>query len=146
MSDRDDWAEYLAGESAGADLDAAERPALDRIVDHLGDDSLWESPSPDGQFRLLAAASAEAAERAKGQTDNNARTAPGPIRPVDAVPAPRRGGRPTPLDGDDGRSNQDRGQAIGDDRPHMGDDRRNIFERGRNHDLGPDDHDDDDDR
>ncbi len=61
MSRPEDWADYLSGESGGQGLDDAERSALDRIDEHLGDGALWEQPSSDGQFRLLAAAAAEAA-------------------------------------------------------------------------------------
>ena len=56
----DPRATYLAGEGGGEGIDSAERAALDRIRGHLADESIWTPPPSDGQFRLLAAATAEA--------------------------------------------------------------------------------------
>lgn len=81
MTDHSPGADYLAGETDGLDLDPNERATLDRVRHHLKTDALWEQPASDGQFRLLAAAAAEAAENA----------APPPVRsvpPVTVVPSP----------------------------------------------------------
>ncbi|MGI9597631.1 MAG: hypothetical protein ACR2QK_15825 [Acidimicrobiales bacterium] len=61
MTDHGDWADFLSGETTGGGLEDDERAALQRIGSHLGDEAMWEAPSSDGQFRLLAAAAAEAA-------------------------------------------------------------------------------------
>lgn len=68
MTREQEWANYLSGEVGDAKLDPGERAALDRIDEHLGEGGVWEAPAADGQFRLLAAASAEAAARSVEST------------------------------------------------------------------------------
>lgn len=62
MTDHTQRGDYLSGESDGRELSADERGRLDRVRTQLSNEALWDEPAPDGQFRLLAAAAAEAAE------------------------------------------------------------------------------------
>lgn len=118
MTERGDWADYLAGEISGLDIADDERSALDRIGRHLGDEALWEAPASDGQFRLLAAAAAEAGQLSDldgGSADGSASDPP--IPPVASPPRPE-------VDRDGGPAHQPKAVDDGDD---YGDDEDGVI-------------------
>ena len=59
MTDHAGRADYLEGETDGANLGREERARLDRIRNQLDGPAVWEAPAADGMSRLLAAAAAE---------------------------------------------------------------------------------------
>ncbi len=79
MTDHVQRGDYLSRESGGQDLPADERIRLDRVREQLGSEALWDEPNPDGQFRLLAAAAAEASAAAGRDDASIDLVAPTPI-------------------------------------------------------------------
>lgn len=118
MADDVKRGEYLAGETTGEDLTADERETLDRIGRHLGDADLWEPPAFDGQFRLLAAAAAEAANTAEAPSDGETQPplpataepaqAPGQGQTSDPIATPDRTVTPDPGQTPDSMGSQER--------------------------------------
>lgn len=110
MTREEEWANYLSGEVGDAKLEPGERAALDRIDEHLGAGGVWEAPAADGQFRLLAAASAEAAARSVEPTPvQEVGAAAEPV--VAAIPSSTPVAKPGPDDPQAGPRSVDAGRS-----------------------------------
>lgn len=93
MTDHEERANYLAGESSGRGLRPDERAALDRIAHQLTDEGMWEAPASDGQFRLLAAASQESRASLDRADQLDVTVTPATVPRIDVTP-------PRGVDGD----------------------------------------------